>query len=94
MAEYHSENLAGRFFWTPPLQIFDPQMVVEIYVQRCLEFAQNCPQCVIIQGAGGKQKSPPHPIPTECPFQIVGVDAIKLYTNDSKRQQVCLRPVH
>ena len=43
-----------------------------------MNYAQSCPQCAISKGAGRKQKSLLHPIPTECPFQIVGVDVMEL----------------
>ena len=43
-----------------------------------LNYAQNCPQCVLVQEAGRKQKPLLHPIPTEHPFQIVGVDLMEL----------------
>ena len=43
-----------------------------------MNYAQSCPQCAISQGAGSKQKPPLHLIPTEHPFQIVGVDVMEL----------------
>ena len=36
-----------------------------------LEYAKNCPQCVIVKRTGRKQKLPLHPISTKQPFQIV-----------------------
>ena len=43
-----------------------------------LNYAQSCPQCAIVQGAGRKEKPLLHPIPSERPFQIVGVDVMEL----------------
>ena len=39
---------------------------------NALEYANNCPQCAMVQGAGGQQNPSLHPIFTEHPFQIVG----------------------
>ena len=41
-------------------------------------YANSCPQCAIVQGSGRQQKPPLHPITTERPFQIVGVDIMEL----------------
>ena len=43
-----------------------------------LEYAESCPRCAIVKGTGHKNKPPLHPIPTEQPFQIVGVDIMEL----------------
>ena len=43
-----------------------------------LEYAKNCPQCAIVQGTGRRQKPSLHPIVTERPFQILGVDIMEL----------------
>ena len=49
--------------------------MVEVYT---LEYAESCPQCAIVKGTGHKNKPPLHPILTERPFQIVGVDIMEL----------------
>ena len=43
-----------------------------------MKYAQGCPQCAIVEGTGRKQRPPLHPIPTECPFRIIGVDVMEL----------------
>ena len=43
-----------------------------------LEYANNFPQCAIVQGAGRRQKPPLYLIVIERPFQIVGVDIMEL----------------
>ena len=46
--------------------------------QDALEYAESCPQCAIVKGTGCKNKPPLHPISTERPFQIVGVNIMEL----------------
>ena len=43
-----------------------------------LRHSSNCPYCAIVEGFGRKQKPPLHPIPTERPFQIIGVNIMEL----------------
>ena len=43
-----------------------------------LDYSSNCPQCAIVQGTGRRQKPLLHPIVTEQPFQILGVDIMEL----------------
>ena len=46
--------------------------------KEAMNYAQSCPQFVIVQGAGRKQRPPLHPTLTEYLFQIVGVDVMEL----------------
>ena len=78
MQEYLDGWLAGHFsvpkFYKPLVQSWWwPRMYSD-----ALEYANNCSQCAIVQGAGRRQKPPLHPILTERPFQIVGVDIMEL----------------
>jgi len=41
-------------------------------------YADNCPQCAIVEGSGRRQKSQLQPILTEHPFQILGVNIMEL----------------
>ena len=43
-----------------------------------MDHARNCPQCAVVEGTERKVKPPLFPIPTECPFQIVGIDIMEL----------------
>ena len=43
-----------------------------------VQFARNCPECVIVSGGGHLCKPPLHPIEVQRPFQIVGVDIMDL----------------
>ena len=43
-----------------------------------MKHAKNCPQCAIVEGTGRKQKPPLTPIPTQHPFQVIGVDIMEL----------------
>ena len=49
-------------------------MVVEGMLWNMLKTAHSVP----VKGTGWKQKTPLHPIPTERPFQLVGVDIMEL----------------
>ena len=43
-----------------------------------IDYANSCPQCAVVQGTGRRQKPPLHPIITEHPFQMVGVDIMDI----------------
>ena len=43
-----------------------------------MNYANNCPQCAIVEGTGRRQKPLLQPIATERPFQIIGVDIMEL----------------
>ena len=42
--------------------------------QDIIDYARNCPQCIIVAGTGKRQVPPMQSIPVDRPFQIVGVD--------------------
>ena len=43
-----------------------------------MNYANNYPQCAIVEGTGRRQKPLLQPIVTERPFQIIGVDIMEL----------------
>ena len=43
-----------------------------------VQFARNCPECLIVSGGGHLRKPPLHLIEVQRPFQIVGVDTMDL----------------
>ena len=78
MQDYHDGQLAGHFsgprlykslvrcrWW--------PRMYTDV-----IAYADNCPQCAIVEGTGRRQKPLVQPILTERPFQILGVDIMEL----------------
>ena len=78
MQEHHDGRLAGHFSGTKLYKTLVrrwwwPRMYTDV-----LDYANNCPQCAIVQGTRRQQKPPLHPIVTERPFQIVGVDIMEL----------------
>ena len=78
MQEYHDGRLAGHFsgpklYRTLVQSWWSPQMYSDT-----IDYANSCPQCAVVRGTGRQQKPPLHPIITECPFQIVGVDIMEL----------------
>ena len=78
MADYHSGSFAGHFsgphFYKTLSQKWRWKNMYRD-TQRC---AQNCPQQAIVDGIKRKLKPPLHLIPTEHPFQTVGVDIMEL----------------
>ena len=52
------------------------------------EFTRNCPQCTVVTGGGQHHRPPLHPIPVSRPFQIVGVDVMKLPRTDRGNRYV------
>jgi len=43
-----------------------------------LNFAKNCPECVIVSGGGKMCRPPLHPIPVQRTFQIQGINIMEL----------------
>ena len=43
-----------------------------------LRVARNCPECAVVSDGAKLTRPPLHPIPVQCPFQIVGVDVVDL----------------
>ena len=78
MAEYHNGNLAGHYSGSHLYKSPKSKWWWKYMYRDTMNYAKNCPQCVIVQGAGRKQKALLHPIPTERPFQIVRVDVMEL----------------
>ena len=78
MMDYHSRCMAGHFSGPWLYKTLATKWWWKCMYQDTLEYAKNCPQCAIVKGTRRKQKSPLHPIPTEWPFQIVGVDTMEL----------------
>ena len=78
MMDYHSGFLAGHFSGPCLYQMLARRWWWKCMYQDALEYAESCPQCAIVKGTGRKNKPPLHPIPTERPFQIVGVNIMKL----------------
>jgi len=78
LQEYHGGYLAG-YFSGPKLYktLVQSWWWPRMYSDN-IDYANSCPQCAIVQGTGRQQKSPLHPIITERPFQIVGVDIMEL----------------
>ena len=74
-ANYHSGSFAGHFSGHHLYKTLSQKWWWKNITQK---YAQNCPQCAIVVGTGRKLKPLLHPIPTECPFQIVGVDIMEL----------------
>ena len=89
MQEYHDGHLAGHFsgprlYKTLVQKWWRPHMYTD-----AMNYANSCPQCVIVEGTGRRQKPLLQPIVTEHPFQIVGVDIMELpVTNQGNRYAI------
>ncbi|XP_065908993.1 uncharacterized protein [Dysidea avara] len=78
MQEHHDGPLAGHFsgpkLYKSVIRCWWwPHMYTDV-----MKYADNCPQCAIVEGTGRRQKPLLQPIATERPFQILGVDIMEL----------------
>ena len=78
MQNYHDGHLAGHFsgpqlYKTLAQRWWQPHIYTD-----AMSYANNCPQCAIVDGTGRRQKPLLQPIATERPFQIIGVDIMEL----------------
>jgi len=78
MKEYHDGQLAGHFSGPKLYKALVRRWWWPYMYTDTLDYANNCPQCAIVQGIGKREKLPLHPIVTERSFQIVGVDIMEL----------------
>ena len=53
-------------------------------------YCKSCPQCVIVSGCGRENRPLSHPIPVQCPFQIIGVDIMDLQTTQQGSKHVVI----
>ena len=78
MEENHSGPLAGHFSGEKLYKALVrhwwwPSMYSDMVNHRA-----NCPQCAVVHFLGQLNRSPLHPIPVQCVFQIIGVDVMDL----------------
>ena len=78
MEEYHGGNLAGHFSGPRLYKTLARRWWWQHMYRDAMKHANNCPQCAIVEGTGRKQKPPLTPIPTQHPFQVIGVDIMEL----------------
>ena len=86
MEEYHAGVMSGHFSGPRIYKTMSRQWWWEHMYQDIINYTRNCPQCAIATGVGRRQSPPMKPIPVDHPFQIVGVDIMKLplTTNGNK----------
>ena len=78
MEEYHGGSLADHFSGPHLYKTLAHLWWWEYMYHDTMNHASNCLYCAIMKGTGRKQRLPLQPIPTECPFQIVGLDIMEL----------------
>ena len=78
MEDYHGGSLAGHFSGPRLYKTLARHWWWEYMYRDAMNHASSCPYCAFVEGTGRKQKPQLQPIPTECPFQIVGVDIMEL----------------
>ena len=76
--EYHVGVMSGHFSGPKIYQVMSRQWWWENMYRDIIDYTKNCPQCAIVTGTGRKQQPLMHSIPVDRPFQIVGVDIMKL----------------
>ena len=78
LEEYHGGCLAGHFSGHRLYKTLARRWWWQHMYRDAMDHARNCPQCAVVEGTGRKIKPPSCPIPTERPFQIIGVDIMEL----------------
>ena len=78
LEEYHGGCLAGHFSGNRLYKTLARRWWWQHMYRDAMDHARNCPQCAVVEGTGRKVKPPLFRIPTERPFQIVGVDIMEL----------------
>ena len=78
MKENHGGSMAGHFSGPRLYKTLTRHWWWQHMYSDALRHASNCPYCAIVEGSGRKQKPLLHPIPTEHPFQIIGVNIMEL----------------
>ena len=78
LEEYHGGCLAGHFSGHRLYKTLAHRWWWQHMYRDAMDHARNCPQCAVVEGTGRKIKPPLCPIPTERPFQIIGVDIMEL----------------
>ena len=76
----HGGLLAGHFSGKRLYNTLCKKWWWERMYSDAIDYSRNCPSCVIVTGGGRVAKPPlcPIPWPVERPFQILGVDVMKL----------------
>jgi len=74
LEEHHGGCLAGHFSGNRLYKTLTRRWWCQHMYRDAMDHARNCPQCAVVEGTGRKVKPPLFPIPTERPFQIIGVE--------------------
>ena len=80
MEKTHGGPLGGHFAVNKLYKALATHWYWEKMYADIQDFCKNCPQCAIVSGCGHRNRPTLHPIPVQCPFQIVGVDIMDLPT--------------
>ena len=89
LRETHAGSYSGHFSGRRLYDTLRMSWWWETMFAAAEKFANTCPECVVAAGSGGRCKPLLHLIPVQCPFQVLGIDVIDLYTCHRKRQQTC-----
>ena len=76
--EYHAGNMSGHFSGPKIYRVMSRLWWWRGMYRDIIDYARNCPQCIIVAGSERRQIPPMHSIPVDRPFQILGVDIMEL----------------
>ena len=74
----HDGKMAGHFSGVRLFKVVSLCWWWDGIFKDAVTFANDCPQCAVTSGRGHVNKPPLNPIPVQRPFQILGVDIMKL----------------
>ena len=78
LEESHSGPLGGHFSGNRLYNALVRHWWWEGMYVDAQKFSKSCLECAIVTGGGRHHQPPLHPIPVQCPFQIMGVDNMEL----------------
>ena len=88
LKQTHSGNYSGHFSGRRLYHVLMSSWWWEGMYADAEKFVKTCPECIYVSGSGRKNKPPLHPIPVQCPFQVLGIDVMDLPVTDRGNRHV------
>ena len=74
----HGNVTGGHFSSKRMYGVLNSKWWWETMYADAIKYVENCPGYTVVMGTGRHSNPPLHPIPVDCPFQIMGVDIMEL----------------
>ena len=88
LEDYHGGRMAGHFSGPRLYAALSRKWWWRTMYKDAIEHCHNCGECATVTGVGRRHRPPLHPIPVQRPFQIIGVDVMKLPVTDQGNRYV------